>query len=530
MTELFHHLIFKSAERTPDAKALSYKDNCLSYNALSKEVTAIANGLHRLGLGRQERVAIYVEKCIEAVSTLFAVSAAGSVTVPVNPLLKPQQLVYILNDCNVKILVTSFERLKLLTPILPLCHDLHTVLVVGGNNTLPIIPKINILKWESIQETDKALKSFSAKEDEMTAILYTSGSTGKPKGVMLSHLNLVTGAKSVSQYLNNTPEDRILSVLPLSFDYGLNQLTTAFHVGATSILMNYLLPNDIIYSIEQEHITGLAAVPSIWIPLAELNWGRATTSLRYLTNSGGAIPQTTLKRLRNKLPNTKIFLMYGFTEAFRSTYLSADDIDLYPESIGKNIPNAEVFVVREDGSYCLPEEPGELVHRGPLVSLGYWNNPAETSKRFRPIASSPDSLAIPIQAAWSGDTVKMDTKGYLYFIGRRDDMIKTSGYRVSPTEIEEVIYATEVVGETVAIGVPHPNLGEAIVVIAIAKIGMKVDVDMLMTVCKRELPAFMVPIHVEIREHALPRNLNGKIDRKSLKKEKERLFMGDKSD
>jgi acyl-CoA synthetase (AMP-forming)/AMP-acid ligase II len=304
----------------------------------------------------------------------------------------------------------------------------------------------------------------------------------------------------------------------------LSQLTTAFYVGATNVLMNYLLPRDIVNIVSKKRITGLAAVPPLWVQLAQLNWGKVS-SLRYITNSGGTIPRTALNQLRNALPATQIFLMYGFTEAFRSTYLAPEEIDRHPNSIGKAIPNAEILVLREDGSHCVPGELGELVHRGALVSMGYWNDAERTAMCFKPIKTHQHGLPIAEIAAWSGDTVRMDDEGFLYFIERRDEMIKTSGYRVSPTEVEEVIYATECVAEVAAIGVPHPVLGQAIVVIVTVRKDMKVDMDTLLTACRHQLPAYMLPHHIDVREGSLPRSPNGKMDRKLLLQEMRNLFV-----
>ncbi|PXW91105.1 acyl-CoA ligase (AMP-forming) (exosortase A-associated) [Nitrosomonas sp. Nm84] len=522
MTDLIHDLIFTTAERLPAAEALSYQGQHMCYATLAEEVAAKASGLHALGLNRGERVAVYLEKRFETVIALFAAAAAGGVFVPVNPVLKPEQVAYILTDCNVRILITSRERLKVLQAVLLFCHDLHTIVVTDAKDDLPTIVGFLIVDWRTIDAAHKIAASVCTIDSDMAAIIYTSGSTGKPKGVVLSHRNLVAGAKSVAQYLRNRPDDRILTVLPLSFDYGLSQLTTAFYVGATNILMNYLLPRDIINTIKEQQITGLAAVPPLWIQLAQLNWGEIS-SLRYITSSGGAMPGTTLNQLRIALPATQIFLMYGFTEAFRSTYLAPEEIDRHPDSMGKAIPNAEILVLREDGSHCVPGEPGELVHRGVLVSLGYWNDIEKTAMRFKPIKAQA-GLSIAEIAAWSGDTVRMDDEGFLYFIERRDEMIKTSGYRVSPTEIEEVIYATECVIEAVALGVPHAVLGQAIVVIVVARNDITVDIDTLMAACKHCLPAYMLPHHIDVREGDLPRNPNGKIDRKLLLQEMRHLF------
>ncbi|MEO8992227.1 MAG: acyl-CoA ligase (AMP-forming), exosortase A system-associated [Nitrosospira sp.] len=524
MADLLHELIFKTADHVSDKEALVHQGNRTSYAALAENIGSAGAAMLALGLGRGERVAVYLEKRLETVTALYAAAAAGGVFVPVNPLLKPEQVAYILRDCNVRVLVTSSDRLKLLAAILPQCHDLHAIMVVGSAEPAPVASGISVISWNDAMETRGHAKAHHSIDSDMAAILYTSGSTGKPKGVVLSHRNLVAGATSVVQYLKNTPDDRILSVLPLSFDYGLNQLTTAFQVGATAVLMNYLLPRDIIRAVEDEKITGLAAVPPLWIQLAQLNWP-ADNSLRYVTNSGGAMPRATLDLLRNILPQTDVFLMYGLTEAFRSTFLPPEEVAVRPDSIGKAIPNVEVLVVREDGSLCAAGEPGELIHRGALVSMGYWNDQEKTAERFRPFPSRQSGLTIPELAVWSGDTVRMDEAGFLYFIGRRDEMIKTSGYRISPTEIEEVIYGTELVGEAAAIGAPHPVLGQAIILIVTPREGSRIDEDALLAACKLHLPAFMLPSSIECKEGNLPRNPNGKIDRKLLAQELRNTFM-----
>lgn len=523
MPHLFHELVFNTANRGVTTEALVYQQQRLNYVTLAQKIELAADALLALGLGRGERLAIYLEKRFETVIAMFGASAAGGVFVPINPLLKAAQVAYILKDCNVRILVTSVDRLNLLISVLSECHDLHTVIVVGSAENLPVISRIHVIRWQEATTLPRPIQPYRCIDSDMVAILYTSGSTGKPKGVVLSHRNLVAGAKSVSQYLRNNPDDRILSVLPLSFDYGLSQLTTAFYVGATNVLMNYLLPRDIIDEVIRESITGLAAVPPLWIQLAQLKWEK-DISLRYVTNSGGALPRAAFVKLRYALPNTRIFLMYGLTEAFRSTFLSPEEVDKRSNSIGKAIPNVEVLVLREDGSQCSPGEPGELVHRGPLVSMGYWNDIENTAKYFRPLPRQ-SGLTIPEIAVWSGDMVRMDEEGYLYFIGRSDDMIKTSSYRVSPTEIEEIIYSTECVVEAAAIGVPHPTLGQAIIVVAIPLEGVDLDPETLLSACKHHLPAFMVPSLIELRQGHLPRNPNGKIDRKSIAQEFLHIFM-----
>lgn len=523
MPELLGDLITHQAEGRPDAPALLYKDQVLSYQALAEQVQTCQGQLAELALSPGERVAVYLPKVPEAVIGMFASAALGAVFVPVNPLLKPQQVAYILNDCNVRVLITSTDRHQLLAPVLGHCHDLHWVITTGSQHTQHTVDHYQLLPWQTAAAPpSRPAVPAPVIDQDIAAILYTSGSTGNPKGVVLSHRNMLAGARSVASYLANQANDRLLAVLPFSFDYGLSQLTCAFHSGASVVLMDYLLPRDVIRAISRYGVTGLAAVPPLWNQLAELDWpAEAQASLRYITNSGGAMPVATTTKLRKVLPNTAIYLMYGLTEAFRSTYLPPDQIDSRPQSMGKAIPNAEILVLREDGSECAPGEPGELVHRGALVALGYWNDPARTAERFKPIPGRHPQLPLAEIAVWSGDQVKKDEEGYLYFISRKDEMIKTSGYRVSPTEVEAVVYSAQLVSEAAALGLPHPQLGQAIVIVVATS---QPDVaSELLAHCQRELPNYMVPRQVIVTA-ALPRNPNGKIDRKQLASHYQDLF------
>lgn len=380
------------------------------------------------------------------------------------------------------------------------------------------------LDWRDLTTAEAEGRPARVIDTDMAAILYTSGSTGNPKGVVLSHRNMVAGAKSVSQYLENSPADRILAVLPFSFDAGLSQLTTAFAVGAKVVLINYLLARDAVRTCAEEGITGITGVPPLWIQLAELDWpAAASKSMRYFANTGGHMPRATLDRLRKVFPAAKPFLMYGLTEAFRSTYLDPAEVDRRPDSIGKAIPNAEILVVRPNGELCEPDEPGELVHRGALVAMGYWNDPERTAERYRPAPGRPAGICLPEIAVWSGDIVRRDEDGFLYFIGRRDEMIKTSGYRVSPTEVEEIVYSSGLVGAAAAIGVPHPKLGQAIVIVASAPAGSHLDTEALLVHCQHAMPLYMVPLRI-VERADLPRNPNGKIDRKMLAGDFAELF------
>jgi acyl-CoA ligase (AMP-forming) (exosortase A-associated) len=522
-TYLLHHLVEASAGRAPNHVALTYGSEHVTYDELHQRIANFAAALMQHGLKRGERVAIYLDKRIETVVAMFGTTAAGGVFVPVNPILKGEQVRYILQDCGVRVLVTSPERLVALGDALDSCTELQYVLLTGERPGAAS-PGKTLHDWASWTATGAANPQSGHRiiDSDLAAILYTSGSTGKPKGVVLSHRNMVIGAKSVAGYLGNHADDTLLAALPLSFDAGFSQLSTAFHAGARVVLLNYLMPRDVLKALARERVTGLTAVPPLWIQLSQLQWpNEIAEHLRYIANTGGRMPLETLTQLRSQLPNTQPFLMYGLTEAFRATFLPPDQVDIRPDSIGKAIPNNEVLVLREDGTPCAPNEPGELVQRGPLVAQGYWNDAEKTAERFKPLpVTAPGreaGLMLPEIAVFSGDVVRMDEEGYLYFIGRRDEMMKTSGYRVSPTEVEEIVYATQCVGECAAFGIPHPVLGQAIVLVVTPPASRnEVDLASLQTQCRSRMPNYMVPSHFVTHPGPLPRNPNGKIDRKLL--------------
>ena len=506
---LLDHLIARSATAAPEACALTDGQNSLSYAELDAAIDACANGLLEIGLQRGERLAIYLDKRFESVIAAFAAARAGGVFVPINPLLKPAQVEHILRDCNVRVLLTSPERHALLADMLPTCPDLRHIVVTGAE-----AGPATTITWAALMTATPQVR-HRVIDSDLAAIFYTSGSTGRPKGVMLSHRNLVTGAASVASYLGNHAGDSLLAALPLSFDAGFSQLTTAFYSGARAVLHNYLLPQDLIKTLAREKITGLTAVPPLYMQLVQQRWPEGVDEhLRYFANTGGRMPLATLQQLRTQLPRSQPYLMYGLTEAFRSTYLPPAEVDVRPGSIGKAIPNAEVLVLRPDGSECAVDEPGELVHRGPLVSLGYWNDADMTALRFKPLPRQPGQTLDEI-AVFSGDTVRRDADGFLYFIGRRDEMIKTSGYRVSPSEIEEAVHASGLVAECCAYGVEDEALGQRIHLVVVPAGAEALSEDTLLQACRSRLPTYMLPAQIEIRT-ALPRNANGKIDRKQL--------------
>ena len=527
MSYLLHSLLFNQVDLRPDHTALIHKQEYLNYHELGNQVSKFADGYTHTGLPKGSRVGVYLTKQVETVCAFFGTLAAGGCMVPINPVLKADQVQHIMLDCDVSILVTSLARLGQLANIVEHCPQLIKIVLVDFN-----ADKIknysfvdNIIGWDEFCSAANSTMRPNIIESDLAAIFYTSGSTGKPKGVVLTHHNMRVGAESVAQYQRNTEHDRVLAALPFSFDYGFSQLTTAMVAGASVILLDYLLPKDVINAADKYQATGLAGVPPLWMQITKLKWPTSIQEkIRYITNSGGAMPQTTLSILQERLPSTDIYLMYGLTEAFRSTYLPPDQVKIRPTSMGKAIPNAEIFVINKKGEECKPDEVGELVHRGPLVGQGYWNDPQKTAERYKPLpATLCDGRTVTELAVWSGDSVKKDAEGYLYFVSRTDEMIKTSGYRVSPTEIEETMLKLDYISEAVAMGVPHAELGQAIVVAATSNTNAELATDSAISELKKHLPPYMMPQKIVILEQ-LPRNANGKFDRKQLYLQFENTF------
>jgi acyl-CoA ligase (AMP-forming) (exosortase A-associated) len=478
-----------------DAPALLTREGLLTFAELEAQVGALGAGLQARGLLPGDRVASWLPKTRMTSLLPLACARAGLIHVPVNPLLKRAQVAHILADSAAALLISGKARLASLAQ-----GDLHC-------------PAVTEEEGAALLADADRLPPSDADPDRLAALLYTSGSTGRPKGVMLSHANLWLGAISVAHYLQLTPADRVLGVLPLAFDYGQSQLLSAWAAGASAVPIEYLAARDVIRAVQAHGITTLAGVPPLWVQLIEAPWPpRAALSLRRLTNSGGRLPVSVIRRMRELFPAAEIHSMYGLTEAFRSTSLDPALLDTHPDSIGSAIPFAEVMASDGEGRIAGEGEEGELVHAGPLVAKGYWNDLERTAERFRP---APQGSRYGGTAIWSGDRVRVGEHGLFYFVGRADAMIKTSGNRVSPTEIEEAALASGAAAEAVALGYPDPRLGEAI---ALVLRGARDREEMLRTHLKRELPNFMQPSAILWRDE-LPRSPNGKIDRVALKRE-----------
>jgi len=474
--------------------ALVLRGRTLKWSDLRARVALLAGWLASLELGEGARVASWCAKGEPTCLLPLAAPRAGLVHVPINPLLKHSQVAHILADSGARLLIANSARLSTLEDA-----DVPGVCTQIAEDQ----------GWAQADGLGQSIGPSQADPEALAAILYTSGSTGRPKGVMLSHANLWLGAVSVSHYLGLERDDRTLAVLPLSFDYGQNQLLSTWYAGGAVVPLDYLTPRDVIKACQRHDITTLAAVPPLWVQLVEHDWPEdASQPLRRLTNSGGALTEVLVRQLRGIFPRAQIFAMYGLTEAFRSTFLEPDLIDTQPTSIGTAIPFAEVLVVDEAGNPAAPCEEGELVHCGPLVAQGYWQDKARTAERFRPAPAHSHYGGV---AVWSGDRVLRDERGLLHFVGRRDAMIKSAGNRISPSEIEEAALASGEAREAVAYGVPDVRLGEAIHLVARGS----GDEAAIRRYLKRELPNFMQPDLIRFVD-TMPLNANGKIDRAKL--------------
>ncbi len=481
------------------AIALQLRSTALSWKDLKSRVGQLASWLQtQLGgaeAGQGARVASWAAKGELTCLLPLAAARAGLVHVPINPLLKRAQVAHILADSGAQLLIANAGRIGTLADgDLPadcrVFEENDALTRAGGFEPMPL---------------------SSADPQDVAAILYTSGSTGRPKGVVLSHANMWLGAVSVAHYLGLDADDVVLGVLPLSFDYGQNQLFSTWRAGGCVVPLDYLTPRDVVRACERHGITTLAAVPPLWVQLLGQEWSpAAVASMRRMTNSGGALTVDMVRGLRRLFPAARLFPMYGLTEAFRSTFLDPDLVDDHPTSMGRAIPFAEILVIDDHGEPTAAGEEGELVHCGPLVAQGYWQDPARSAERFRP---APASSHYGGMAVWSGDRVIRDAGDLLYFVGRRDAMIKSAGNRISPQEVEEVALASGLVAEAVALGVPDERLGQAVHLVV--RGAGQPDADALAAILRTELPNFMQPQVIRWLD-TMPINPNGKIDRTVL--------------
>ena len=544
---LLHDILLPSLQQDGEQIALVHDRQSLTYTQLARQIKYVSAFFLACGIKPGDRIAIYLGKCPQFVISLFAASRIGAIFVPVNSQLKRRQLAHLLNDCQPVVIISTTQRFEYAQNILLNLGSIHTFISIDKpsaqqDNFISVCrdKQKTFWNWRDIPQKTKDTKpTNSTVQDDPVAILYTSGSSGLAKGVLLSHKNLCLGIKSVSHYLKIQNKDIILALLPLNFDYGLNQVTSGLYCGAKVILHTHFFAVSTLKLMRNEAVTLLAGVPNLWAQLAPLASQYPQPSLRLVTNSGGVVAPNLIQQLRQSWSATKIVLMYGLTEAFRSTWLPPGLLAQFPGAIGKPVPYARVWVVnRAKRRLCAPNEPGELVHSGDLVALGYWRDKQQTGEKFQTMGKIIDyhhpahqGICLPPKgqrAVLSGDWVYQNQQGILYFVRRLSRIIKISGYRISPDEVEQAFLALPHIAQCQVIGVPQVDQEEQIVAFVVPgtkphKSGKKMEIremidkrELRQQVC-RELPAYMCPAHIHILS-AMPQNINGKTDFEQLYK------------
>jgi amino acid adenylation domain-containing protein len=502
-TTLLHDYLFDSAARFPDKLALVCGDHRVTYGELATRATALAATLVAHGVERGDRVVVFGDNTVETVVAFWGVLAANAVVSIVNPLTKTDKLAYLLNDCRARVLITDSHLARVYTPALAQAPHTKTVIVSGDHG--------EHIAWKDAI-AQGALPHRRCIDVDLASIIYTSGSTGEPKGVMLTHRNMLTACASISEYLRIADDEVILGVLPLAFDYGLYQMIMAFASGARLVLeRSFAFPPQVLKRVVEEKVTGFPGVPTIFAVLA----GMSTLSqydfsaIRYVTNTAAALPVKHITMLRGLFPQARIYSMYGLTECKRCTYLPPEDIDRKPESVGIAIPNTELWLVDEHDNRLGPNQVGQLVIRGATVMKGYWEKPESTAKKLRP-GPIPGE-----QVLYTGDLCRLDEEGYLYFVGRMDDIIKSRGEKVAPKEVEAAIVNIPGVREAAVIGIPDELLGQAVKAFVVLDPGATLDAKTIQKGCQATLENFMVPKVIEIVDE-LPRTTTGKIKKSGL--------------
>src|SRR6266478_6450314 len=487
----------------PDKAAIFSGGESLSFRQLHVGAASAAQALSSLGIQAGDRVGICMQKNLDQVVAMLGVLWANAIFVPIHPVLRAEQIGHMVDDCDMKLLITDSTR------ITELREAAHGRIVVGHGPAEEDMPSLKELR----QKCQNAPVFFRAKPEDTAGIIYSSGSTGRPKGIMISHRNLADGSRIVASYLGTKATDRIAGVLSLNFDHGLNQLWQTLYTGASLYLHDLIFPRDLFRLLAAQRITALPVMPVVITrmfdpqlpgPEGDLDF----SALRYVCTTGGPVTAKMLDQLQKTFQGTDIVLMYGLTEAFRSSWLPPDQVAVRPTSIGKAIPEVQLYVLDDHGQDCPPGVPGQLVHRGGCVAKGYWNAPQATAERFRQIDRFPGETVV-----FSGDLVRRDEEGYLYFLARMDSMIKTHGFRVSPTEIEEHARRFDSISDAVAFGIDNPEIGQDISLIYTTIDRTPVASDALTNHFRIGMPHYMVPrwfIHME----ALPVTASGgKVDR-----------------
>ena len=509
---LLHQFLDLSASRHPDKCALICEGQRHTYREVADRTRALAQLMRERGIRRGDRVALFMDNSAEMVAAIFAVLRIGAVFMPVNPMTKRDKLAYMLNDARAAALIAHVDLSGVWEPALQECATVHTVVLAGQVEECRAVPAYAV-GYPSSSATAQAEPASETIDQDLAAIIYTSGSTGDPKGVMLTHLNMVSAANSVSSYLELDATDVIVCVLPLSFDYGLYQVLMSAKMGATLVLeASFAFPRKVLESMAREKVTVFPGVPTIFTTLIHMQGldGFDLRSLRTITNTAAALSEEHIRRVRSLFPTARLFSMYGLTECKRVTYLPPEQLDIRPTSVGRGMPNEEVWLVDEEGRRLPNGHTGELVIRGSNVMRGYWEKPKETAERLRP-GSLPGEMVL-----YSGDLFRTDDEGWLYFVARKDDIIKSRGEKVSPREVENAIYGLDGVLEAAVIGVDDELLGQAIKAFVVLKEGFTYSEREVIRHCLGHLENFMAPKFVEFVDD-LPVTNTGKIRKSGLR-------------
>lgn len=506
----------QNAELFPEKIALVCGDQRFSYRQIEERANRLAHALISGRVARGDRVVIVLPNSVEAVVAIFAILKAGAVFVMLNSTIKSDKLGHILNNCRASAIIVAADKVPSEATWLTQTPYLQSVFLVGGYQA-----QFDMLRFTGKQafsldalgnaEGNSLRPAKKCIDIDLAALIYTSGSTGRPKGVMMTHLNIVSAATSITTYLENRPEDIVINVLPLAFDYGLYQLLMMFKVGGTLILHDsFAFPQLVLQKIANEGVTGFPIVPTISAMLLQMQLAKYHfPKLRYISNTAASLPVEHIRKLRALFPHVKIYSMYGLTECKRVSYLPPDQIDIRPASVGRGMPNEEVYIVDPDGSRVPPGVVGELVIRGSNVMKGYWEMPEATDACLRP-GPLPGEKVL-----YSGDLFYADEEGYLYFVGRKDDIIKTRGEKVSPKEVEDVLYLLDGIGEAAVVGIPDPILGSAIKAVVVLRPDAKLTPQDVLRHCAAHLEDFMVP-KVVVFCQSLPKTESGKISKRAI--------------
>lgn len=510
---LVNNFLENSAEKTPDKVALIVKGERYTYREVDEMSGRFAGALKAEGLKRGDRVAIYLDNSLEAVTSIFGVLKAGGVFLMINPTTKTEKLRYLLANSGASAMVAPSRKSAVCLEACAGVAPLKALYLAGDAPGAAPRPGPRFFHLDEILNGPASSPVVCGAAQEDTAnIIYTSGSTGDAKGVVMAHENICAAAGSIIEYLENRDDDIILNVLPMSFDYGLYQVLMAFRFGGTVILENsFLYPFKVVETMQREKVTGFPIVPTISAILTQMEKIKRLRfdRLRYITNTAAALPVSHITKMVEMFPGVKIYSMYGVTECKRVSYLHPDQIGRRPLSVGKAMPNTEAYVVDEHGERLGPGLVGELVVTGPSVMRGYWEMPEKTADKIGTDKNTGRRVL------YTGDLFKTDEDGYLYFVARKDDIIKSRGEKVSPKEVENALYSHEAVAEAAVIGVADPVLGESVKAFVVMKEGAGLTEKEIMRHCSMHLEDFMVPKTVEFIAE-LPKTGNGKIDKLSL--------------